>query len=181
MSEIESRIRTRKLVVEENSATVERIVESLVLKYSRDLDDYIRNIKKMLERRDNMSDDEIENAVLKVPVFLYFASSGLESLGIEGDNALAVKKQAFNDIYIETEGTIQDKTKTAELATFPEYLLEVAYNRAYKRLKTQIEMAEHVFSGLKKVLSKRMMEFDVAKMDTASLQYNNKQRRDRYE
>jgi hypothetical protein len=150
MSEIESRIRTRKLVVEENSATVERIVESLVLKYSRDLDDYIRNIKKMLERRDNMSDDEIENAVLKVPVFLYFASSGLESLGIEGDNALAVKKQAFNDIYIETEGTIQDKTKTAELATFPEYLLEVAYNRAYKRLKTQIEMAEHVFSGLKK-------------------------------
>lgn len=163
--ELQGKVRTLKRKVEENSAVVEKVVDSIVSKYNKDLDDYIRKIKRLLDRGDVLSDAEIENAVMRIPVFLYYAASGLESLGIEGDNAKAAKIEVFNAAYLEIEGTIQDKTKHAELQTFPEYLIEVAFARAYKKLKTQIDMAEHIFSGAKKVLSKRMLDIDISRQD----------------
>jgi hypothetical protein len=123
-----------------------------------------------------MSDDELEASVMKIPVFLYFAVGGLESLGIEGDTAKAHKIEVFNKAYADVEGTIQDKTKHAELNSFPEYLIEVAYARAYKKLKSQIDAAEHVFSGAKKVLSKRMMEIELTSRDSGGVRSPQRRR-----
>jgi hypothetical protein len=165
---INSKVRTVRRKVEENSETLDRIVNSIISKYNRDLDDFIVKTKTMIDRKDDLTDSEVEKLVLKLPIFMYFASGGLESLGIEGDTAKAVKLEVFNNAYIDVHGTIQDKTKYAELKTFSEQLVEVAYSRAYKKLKTQMEMAESIFSGAKKVMSKRMLEMELGIRDTGT-------------
>lgn len=164
----EGRIRSVKAKVEENSAVLDRLVDALVVKYNSELHEFITRCRRLLKTEDEVSNQDIEAMVLKIPIYMYFAISGLESLGIEGDNAKAIKMEAFNQAYLDAQGTIQDKTKEAELQTFSEHLVDIAFNRAYKKLKSQLEVAEAVFSGAKKVLSKRMLEYEINKGDVGS-------------
>jgi hypothetical protein len=163
------KLRSIKVRVEDNSKEVDRLVDMIVAKYNRDLDEFMLKTKELVETRDarhrDLSDLEIENMVLKVPLFLYFAASGLETLGIEGDSAKAIKMETFNDKYLRAAGTIKDKEKVAELLTMNEYIVEIAYVRASKKLKIQIEMCVHLFSGVKKILTKRMLDIEIASGD----------------
>lgn len=161
----ETRMRSVKIEVENNSKVIDRMVDQIVSKYNRDLNQFIQSVREQLDRKDLLSDEELENIAVKLPLFMYFAASGLESLGIEGDSAKAVKLDVFNQKYLKATGTIQDKTKAAELDTFNETFVEIAFNRAYKTLRIQLDMAEHLFSGIKKVLSKRMQEFELSKKE----------------
>ena len=163
----EGKLRSIKRKVEDNAQELERLVEAIVKKYNRDLHQYMEDIKEKLDENEDkpLSDEVIENMCMKVPVFMYFAATGLETLGVEGDTAKSVKLEIFNDVYLSSKvgekSTIQDKTSYAELESQSEALVEIAFNRAYKKLKIQIEMAEHVFSGVKKVLSKRLAEMEL--------------------
>lgn len=157
----ESKLRTLKKQTQDNSAIINRIVDSIVGKYVSDLNGHVDKIKELIDSHETLTDEEIEDIVIRIPIYIYYAAEGLEVLGVEGDNAKAIKLEAFNTFFMEEEGTIQDKTKASELKTFSEDMMEVAYVRAYKKLKIQIEKAEHIFSGAKKVLDKRMKEIDL--------------------
>lgn len=159
INEHEGKIRGIRNKVQENGDVMNRIVDSLVSKYNRDLHELIETLKENLKSPERIEDQELEEMVLKIPVYMYFGSTGLETLGIEGDSAKAIKMEVFNEAYMQAEGTINDKTSAAQNQTFSEHLVEVAFSRAYKKLKVQIEMAEHVYSGVKKVLQKRMDEY----------------------
>ena len=162
---VESKIRTRKQQTEENSATIERIVEGLVQKYTRDLDGYLAEIKKKLNSSNELSDGEIEDLTLRVPIYLYFLSDGVEVLGLQGDTARAIKMEEYNNYYLKSDGTIKDKSHEAELNTLPEYLLEVAYIRAYKTIKTKLDIADSVCSSARKLLSKRIQNNELKRME----------------
>lgn len=158
-------MRLLKMRVEEESEALNNLVDSIVNKYSKDLERCIERVRDLLKESDKISNEELEKIVMEIPVHMYFAVEGLEKLGIEGDNAKAMRKEIFNGVYIDTPGTIEDKTKAAELATMSEYYVEVAYQRAYKKLKEKIQKAEHVFTGAKKVLDKRTNELFLTKTD----------------
>lgn len=161
----EQKMRGMKARVQQNSQVINRLVDSIIGKYAAPLDDYFTKVKELIEFHDTLSNEDIERIVLQLPVYMYFAAEALETLGVEGDNAKAVKSEAFNTVYLEMEGTIQDKTKAAELQTFSEEMLETAYVRAYKKLKIQVEKSEHLFTGAKKVMDKRIRELDLHHMD----------------
>lgn len=161
----ENRIRSIRHNVEEKSVIIEKIVENIVQKYSQELDSEIDKIKSMLDDADNLEDSEIENVVMRLPVFMYYAINGLENLGVESDMAKAVKMELYNEKYISSEGTIHDKTHKAELETMNEQLVEVAFQRAYRKLREKVAKAEHVFSGAKKVISKRMIDAEITRQD----------------
>jgi len=154
----ESKMRQIKHKVEEESVAINSLVDTIVNRYNKELHEFIEQVRGWLRANDKLTSEELEKLIIQIPVFMYFASEGLEKLGVEGDNSKAVKMEAFNNIYIETAGTIEDRKKASELATLPEYYVEVAYTRAYKKLKTQIEKAEHIFTGAKKILDKRVSE-----------------------
>jgi hypothetical protein len=166
--QVERKLRSRKIEVEQNSAKIEQIVDQLVSKYNRDLDDFMNKVKDLLSEADRkgseISTTDIENITLRVPLYMYFAANGLETLGIQGDNAKAARMEVFNEIYLDASGTIQDKTHTAEQETFAEYLLEIAFTRAYKKLKTKLEMAEQMCQASRKVLQKRISEMDITRL-----------------
>lgn len=161
----ENKMRQVKAKVEMNSITLERLVDNIVLKYNRELTEEVDKVKVLLDKKDTLEDSEIENLVMRIPVYMYYAGGGLESLGIEADMAKAVKLEIYNEKYMELDGTIKDKEAEAYNQTFNEQLIEVAFQRAYKKLKIQLEMADSVFSGAKKVLTKRMMDIDISKRD----------------
>lgn len=157
------KLRTLKSKVEADSKTIERIVEQIIGRYCRELDEFVSDLRERLNDEREVSTDELERYIFKLPILMYFSATGLENLGIEGETAKAQKMEAFNRAYIDAEGTIQDKTKQSELETFNEHLIEVCFSRAYKKLKLNLEMAEHIFSGLKKIISKRISEDDLTK------------------
>lgn len=165
MKNDEGKLRSIRYKVEQDSEVLDRIVESIVSKYSQQLDSEVDKIKQLLERPDDLTDNEVENIVMRLPVFMYYAVNGLEDLGIESDIAKAVKLEVFNENYIRVDGTIKDKTHQAELNTMDEQMIEVAYSRAYRKLKSKIDQAENIFSGVKKVLTKRMQDQEMHRQD----------------
>lgn len=163
--EQESRLRTIKSRIEQNSEVLNRLVDNIVRKYDKELDEFLEQTRDTLRQSDRLSDSELEQLVMKIPIFMYFTGNGLETLGIESDMAKQVKMQVYHDKYMLAEGTIKDKEAEASLETLNEQLMETAFQRAYKKLKLKLDMAEHVFSGAKKVLSKRMQEFEMSQRD----------------
>lgn len=163
--DLEAKMRKMKLDVEDESVAVNNLVDSLVAKFGKELERTVERVRDALKNNDKVSNDELEKFVMEVPVQMYFALEGLEKLGVEGDNAKMMKKTVFANSYIETSGTIEDKTKQAELDTITEHYVEIAYQRAYRKLKEKIAKAELVFSGAKKVLDKRTQEIFINKGD----------------
>ena len=61
-------------------------------------------------------------------------------------------------------GTVADKDSLAELYSQQEQITNVCYNRAYKIMRSKIENAQELLSSCKKVLSRRMSEFELTHM-----------------
>lgn len=167
VKQMDKEMRRMRIQIEEESAAVTSLVNTLVDKYGRELERAVDKVRDALTKSGQhpISNEDLEKFVMEVPVQMYYAIEGLERLGIEGDNAVALKKDKFNRSYIMTTGTIEDKTKQAELDTMTEYYVENAYKRAYKKLKEKIAKAENVYTGSKKVLDKRTHELFITKGD----------------
>jgi hypothetical protein len=163
--DLESAMRRLKVQVEDESVAVNNLVDSLVAKFGKDLERAVDKVRNALKENDKVSNEELERFVMEVPVYMYYALEGLEKLGIEGDNAKMLKQDVFNRSYIDTDGTIEDKKKQAELDSVTEQYVEIAYQRAYKKLKEKINKAELVYTGTKKVLDKRTQEIFINKGD----------------
>jgi hypothetical protein len=152
--------------IEAQSERINIIVDGIVDNYAGELDEFVGIIKSVLERVKTGEFDEypnhaLEMQMIKLPVLMYFAGKGLETLGGESDIAEALRKEIYNKIIIGATGTIQEKGAKAEQGALNERLMEAVYSRAYKKLKIQIEMADKIFSALKKIVSKRIQEGEI--------------------
>ena len=85
----------------------------------------------------------------------------VEELGMQVDLASNAKKSAQNEAMVKVSGTVQEKKARVEQLTEDKALVEAIYRRAYNSLKVKLEMAEKIYSGLKKSLSKRIAEVDL--------------------
>ena len=88
-------------------------------------------------------------------------SERVEELGMQVDLASNAKKSAQNEAMVKVSGTVQEKKARVEQLTEDKALVEAIYRRAYNSLKVKLEMAEKIYSGLKKSLSKRIAEVDL--------------------
>lgn len=154
-----------KCQIEDNSDRITKIVDKVVAKYNEDLDDFIRVTKEKIERKNKLSISDIENMVLKVPIYQYLSSSGVEDIGIMWDNAKAIKDTKYNDKYIETCGTIGDKTAEADNTIITEKLMSVVYERAYKKLKKKLEICDNICRAANKVLQSRITDMEISNKD----------------
>lgn len=151
----ETSARTIKRKVEYDSKTLNKIVDTIVTKYSRELDEVIEELQALLNDSDNMSDESLLHYTSLIPTNIYFCGNGLESLGVEKDTAAAIKKELYADAYMKATGTVKDKSSEAFNEALQETFIEVAYDRAYKKLKLKIEHAVIVANSVKKVLDYR--------------------------
>lgn len=160
------KIRQLQKRIDANSDIVDSIVNRLVSDYCKPLDEYMEFIRNILNDTANPpTDQELDDFILNLPVLLYFTGEAQEALGVKEDVAKAVKQELYNEIYDKSTGTIADKTAAAELATQNEYIAHIAYQRAYKKVKLRMEAANEMLQSVKKVISRRMVEYEVARVD----------------
>lgn len=150
--------------IDRNAKLVDEIVDRIIEKYTKQLDDYMDFIKTLLADGNNrLTDGELEDITVNIPVLLYITGNGQEAIGVKEDVAKAFKAELYNKMYGEAEGTVADKQAIAELETRSELLVEIAYKRAYRKIKLKIDLANETLQSIKKVLTRRMQDADISK------------------
>jgi hypothetical protein len=153
--------------VDENAAIINGIVDRLVSDYCAKLDEYMEFVRSIVSDTKNPpSDIELDDFTLNIPVLLYFTGEAQESLGIKEDIAKAIKMEIYNELYGLASGTVADKSAKAELMTQAEFITHTAYSRAYKKVKLRMEAANETLQSIKKVLSRRMTEYELSRIDS---------------
>ena len=152
--------------VKEESSPVVRLSNELVEEYSKELDSVISELDMIMESVgensvEDIPDTKIEYYCVKIPALMYYAGQRVEELGMQADLASSNKRVALNEALLKVSGTVPEKKAQAERLTEDKALVEAIYRRAYNSLKVKLEMAEKVYSGLKKALTKRIAEVDL--------------------
>ena len=152
--------------VQEESSPVVKLSNQLIEDYSRELDSAISELDMIMESIGENSiqdipDEQVEYYCVKIPSLMYYAGQRVEELGMQADLASSNKRTALNDALLKVSGTVPEKKAQAERITEDKALVEAIYKRAYNSLKVKMEMAEKIYSGLKKALTKRISEADL--------------------
>lgn len=150
--------------VETNGEMIDEIVNDIIIKYTKQLDDYMAFVKQLLADGNNrLTDEELEDLTINIPVLLYSTGSGQEAIGVKEDVAKAFKAELYNKVYGEAQGTVGDKKAYAELQTRSEELSQIAYQRAYRKIKLKMDLANETLQSIKKVITRRMQDADIAR------------------
>lgn len=151
--------------VDNASKELDSIVDAIVIKYSKELDDYIAYVKAVVDDTSKpIMTEELEDMILTIPALLYFLGDSQELLGVREDIAKMDKTNKTNDSIINAQGgTVDYKRAVADLSTRNEALVYIVFSRARKRLQNKYEMALEVLQSVKKVLSRRMAELELSK------------------
>ena len=162
-------VRTLKKEIENCSIPMIQIVDQLVKKYCKELDNAIAEIQDLLKSHEDLDIGKINYYVMYLPILMYYAGNAIEDLGIEGDTAKAYRQEAFNDAYLKVEEkTVQGKTSAAQQEVVNEQVVENAFGRAYKKAKSRLELANTLHSALKKVLQWKISELEITGNHTNS-------------
>lgn len=149
--------------IEADADTITGIVNEIIQPYCADLDKYVQFISDCLQDGERPpTADELDDFCLNLSTQIYFAGSMCEQLGIRDDISKAVYKEMYHTTRNEqSTGTVADKDSVAELKAQQEQIVNVCYNRAYKIMKAKVENAQELLGSCKKVLSRRMAEFEL--------------------
>ena len=166
-----SKIKDIQLHVEDNSKTMDDIVNEIISPYCRALDEYVMFIADCLKDGNNPpTNNELEDFCINLSTQIYFASGMCEQLGIRDDIGKAVYKETYNTARSNQEkGTVDDKNTVAELSSQQEQLVSIAYTRAYKTLKAKVSAAQELLASCKKALQHRLDEMNLTHL-TSNIQ-----------
>lgn len=152
--------------VKEESSPVIKLSNELIADFSSELDSAVSELTMIMESIgensiEDIPDSQIEYYCVRIPAIMYYAGQRVEELGMQVDLASNSKKTAQNEALLKVSGTVQEKKARVEQLTEDKALVEAIYRRSYNSLKVKLEMAEKIYSGLKKALSKRIAEVDL--------------------
>lgn len=152
---------------DENAEYVDSIVDDLVNKCCDTLDNYIKYVSEILNDKDNeITNQELDDVIMTIPSMLYFVGTQQERLGIKHDVSESNRTLLYNQIYMESSGTAGMKKAEADSKLFNESLVTIVYKRAYDIIKSKINFAFEVLQSAKKVMSRRISEQDLSKVET---------------
>ena len=148
--------------VETRSEPIEKAVNNIVKRHIGELDKVIANIRGWLKDETTiLSDQEIDDILLQLPIILYDITDDQELVGLQSDFSAQVYKEAYNEAYKLARGTISDKTSVAELNSMIHKLDSEIYDRAYKTIKQKISMAIETLNAVKRVQDSRMQRYNM--------------------
>lgn len=160
------KVKNIRLRVEDNSNTIDEIVDDIIQPYCRDLDKYIVFIRDCLKDGENPpTDAELDDFCMNLSTLIYFAGGMCEQLGVRDDISKAVWKEMYHSKRNNVDrGTVADKDSIAELESQQEQIVNVCYSRAYKTMKAKVSNAQELLQSCKKVLSRRMQEQELTRI-----------------
>lgn len=153
---------------ESNSEYFYSLVDSIVVKYSKDLDDFMRDLHTEVTGQDAISTDAAERYYAELTNLLYFMTSNLERLNIYSDMANAASKEVYSKAYLAAATEKDEKGKSlrtvgenqsiAEVSAQYENISSSVYQHVYKYLRLKFDIAMETVSMLKNIIKRRMNE-----------------------
>ena len=151
--------------VDENSKTIDAIVDDLVTECCSKLDEYVDYVKGLLSGVNyTLTNKQLDDIIVTVPTLCYYAGEQQEKLGIRYDVAKSAKMALYNQYYNEAEGTAAARKASAESHVFNEEMVTVIYERAHDTIKGKISQATEILQSAKKIVTRRMAESDITKI-----------------
>lgn len=148
---------TIKTQVESDSLVLEQIVNDIVSSYTKELDDYVDKIKAVLDdNTDELTEQDLNQIMIKLCSYMYFISSKQELLGIKADIAEALRDEKYNTAFMNATGTVASKESQALSAIKEEDVIKIVYERAYKILKNKYNAIDKWIDAIKKILTMRI-------------------------
>jgi len=165
--EQEEKIQKVREQVDLDSGQLMRIVNDIIRPYTEDLDNYVDFVKSVITNYDNPpTPQELDDFIMNLSVYIYYASGMQEQLGIKDDIAKALYKEMYHSSRDSLDkGTVADKDSLAELASQSEYLTSTIYKRAYSVVKAKVAAAQEILSSVKKIISRRMAEMEITRIN----------------
>lgn len=146
-----------KTQVESDSLVLEQIVNDIVSSYTKELDDYVDKIKAVLDdNTDELTEQDLNQIMIKLCSYMYFVSSKQELLGIKSDIAEALRDERYNTAFMNATGTVASKESQALSAIKEEEVIKIVYERAYKILKNKYNAIDKWIDAIKKILTMRI-------------------------
>lgn len=146
------------------------LTSNVITSYTSDLDDMIKNIYNDIQNN-NIDDNTLEMHALNLASTLYFIGARLEETGVLEDLSKMKKQEKYNQVYLETQlkaiqGNIKTTTSSlqsqAEEGSKYDSMLNSIYDHVYKAVKGKLDAAYELLSTIKKIISKRMTEAQLA-------------------
>ena len=161
-------IRPTEKQVEENSTLMDNVVKEIVTPYVKDLDKYVEFIASILKDGQNPpTNAELDDFCMNLSTYIYFASGMCEYLGIRDDISKAIYREIYHSKRAELDsGTVADKNSLAELQSQNEQLTSICFTRAYKIMRSKVDAAQELLSSIKKVISRRMQEYELTRLQS---------------
>lgn len=139
-----------------SSVAIENAIHRIVDDHIGELNDVVEKIRAMLkDDTDILTDQEIEDILLQLPLLLYDVTDDQEVVGMQSDLAGLIYKESYNEALKIARGTVQEKTSASELATMTEKFDTVIYDRAYKIIRQKISMAIEILNAVKRIQATR--------------------------
>ena len=149
--------------VETNSDSLNVVVNSIVNKYTKELDDYVANLKSIsFSDSPDMTNSEIYQSLMFISSSMYCLVPLMEKTFLKQSIANALTEEAYNTAYIgQEEGTVELKKSIANSKIDKEKVIALVYKHASNRIKNTYNAADNVYSALKKIASSKVAEMQL--------------------
>ena len=123
--------------VETNSDSLNVVVDSIVNKYTKELDDYVANLKSIsFSDSPDMTNSEIYQSLMFISSSMYCLVPLMEKTFLKQSIANALTEEAYNTAYIgQEEGTVELKKSIANSKIDEEKVIALVYKHASNRIK----------------------------------------------
>lgn len=149
---------------QESTLQIEAVIRRIVESKTKEVTSIIHNIRSWLkDESQELSDQEIEDILLQLPIILYDSMEEQEIVGMQLDMSNQIFKEAQSEAYKLARGTIPEKNAVADLQTRAEQLEKIIYDRSYKMIKQKFEMAIETLNAVKKVQASRQQKYDLGR------------------
>lgn len=153
-------------IVKKHTFVLNDIVSDIMEDSTRGIDDVIYRINRRLRNISTVPTEILEECVLELSICVYYTSQTLEEMGIRYDVSKALYKEVFDSHYNDIDGTINDKTAYSQSKSIKQDIEKSINERAYRRIKNKIDIATELIAVIKKVISRRISEFELSKLNT---------------
>ena len=143
---------------------MEETIRNIVKSKTADISEVIHKIRFWLkDETTELTDLEIDDILLQLPILLYDAMEEQEVVGMQLDMANQIQKEAYSEAYRLARGTISDRNAVADLETRAQQLEKIIFDRSYKMIKLKFEMAMETLNAVKKVQAARQQRYDMGR------------------
>lgn len=148
-------IKEANQVLNETYKQLQPIVDSVVNKQAKDIDNIVCKIKKNLS---TMSNKELQDIILQLSVETYYFSHIKDMSILKQECALALMKESQACVFNGKAGTQAVKSNQATIETLDKQTVNILYNAVANNMKSKLDEAHRMVNVLSNVLISKNAE-----------------------